>query len=170
MTMQARMSANDQRLYNPSRDVAHNFEEVMRLVASRLEDHVWPELDGLLARENINLDDLGEACGAYCSYLASAVNEPNLAMEAALHKSNFLACKPAAQVAIMAMIGVCYAGIQFAGIRDASVAGDGPLYTVETLMVHAERFRAQAGRSRWQRRWDRFKARVRDGWAALRKS
>lgn len=170
MTLQARMSADDRRLYNPARDVAHNFQEVMNLVAGRLEDHAWPELDGLLTRENINLDDLGEACGAYCRYLASAIHEPTLPMGEALIKSGFLACKPAAQVAVMAMIGTCYAGIQHAGIREASVGGEGPLYTVENLLVHAERFRAQLGRSYWQRRWDRLKARFRAGWEALRRS
>ena len=44
MTMQARMTANDQRLYNPSRDVAHNFQQVMEMVAGRLEDYSWTEL------------------------------------------------------------------------------------------------------------------------------
>ncbi len=170
MTLQARMSADDRRLYNPSRDVAHNFQEVMNLVAGRLEDHVWPELDAVLQREGITLDDLGEACGAYCTYLASAVHDPNLPMSESLRASGFLKCKPAAQVAVMAMIGTCYAGIQHAGIREASVGGEGPLYTVGDLLVHAERFRAQVGQSRWRRQWERFKARCRAGFDALRRS
>jgi hypothetical protein len=159
MTMQARMSADDRRLYNPSRDVAHNFKDVMELVAGRLEDKAWPELDALLARESITLDDLGEACGAYCRYLASAVDEPTLPMHQSLDKSGFFNCKPAAQIAVMAMIGSCYAGIQFAGIREATIGGEGPLQTVGELLKHAEHFQKYAGMSRLQRRWERFKQR-----------
>jgi hypothetical protein len=53
MTLQARMSSEDRRLYNPSRDVAHNFQQVMELVAARLEDQSWPELEEILRREKV---------------------------------------------------------------------------------------------------------------------
>jgi len=169
MSLQARMTSNDARLYSPARDVAHNFQEVMNLVAARLEDHVWPELDGLLLREGITIDDLGDACGKYCTYLASAVQTPNLSMIKSLNNSEFLECKPAAQVAVMAMIGTCYAGIQHAGIREASVGGDGPMHTVKELLVHAERFRAQVGKSRWRRKLDRLQLQCKAVWEAIRK-
>jgi len=81
-----------------------------------------------------------------------------------------MSCKPAAQIAVMAMLGTCYAGIQYAGIREASVGGEGPMYTVAELIVHAEKFRAQVGQSRWRRRWERLKARVRAGLEALRRT
>lgn len=158
MTMQARMSADDRRLYNPSRDVAHNFKDVMNLVAARLEDGAWPDLDALLKREGVTMDDLGAACGTYCQYLASAVEAPNLSMARSLEKSGFLSCKPAAQVAIMAMIGSCYAGIQFAGVREATVNGEGPLQTVGELVVHAEHFQKYLGMSKLRRKWEKFKS------------
>lgn len=170
MTLQARMTADDRRLYNPARDVAHNFQEVMNLVASRLEDFAWPELNAVLEREGITLDDLGEACGTYCRYLASAAQEPNVSMAESLARSGFMGCKPAAQVAVMAMLGTCYAGIQHAGIREASVGGEGPLYTLADLIVHAEKFRAQLGQSWWRRRWERLTTKVKAGLEALRRT
>jgi len=168
MTLQARMTADDRRLYNPARDVAHNFQEVMNLVAGRLEDYAWPELNEVLAREGITIDDLGEACGAYCRYLASAAQEPNVSMAEGLARSGFTQCEPAAQVAVMAMLGTCYSGIQHAGIREASVGGEGPMYTVADLIVHAERFQAHIGQSRWRRRWERLKGKIKAGIKALR--
>ena len=37
MSLQAQLSKNDPRLYNPNRDVAHNFATVVTEVADRLE-------------------------------------------------------------------------------------------------------------------------------------
>jgi hypothetical protein len=162
------MSSDDRRLYNPSRDVAHNFQAVLHLVADRLEDRSWPELAELLDREGVTLDDLGEACGSYCLYVASAAQTPEVSMPDALRASGFFQCKPAAQVAVMAALGTCFSGIQHAGIREATIGGEGPLYTVNDLLGHAERFRAQLGQSRWRRRWERFKSRCLAGVAAVR--
>lgn len=152
MSLQARMSESDRRLYNPSRDVAHNFKEVLQLVAARLEDSKWPELAELLAREQVSMDDLGEACAAYCIYVASAVEDPNKSMFAGIADSGFFKCKPAAQVAVMAMIGVSYAGIQHAGIREATIAGEGPLQTVSQLVDSADNLRKYLNRPMWQRK------------------
>ena len=103
MTMQARMTANDQRLYNPSRDVAHNFQQVMEMVAGRLEDYSWTELSEVLKREQTTMDDLGEACGAYCDYLATSAKMPHWSMYDSLEHCGFFKTKPAAQVAVLAM-------------------------------------------------------------------
>jgi hypothetical protein len=168
------MSSSDSRLYSVNRDVAHNFKQVMDLVAGRLEDQQWVELTEVLTRENVSMDDLGEACGCYCTYLASAATNPELSMQASIEASGFFACKPAAQVAVMATIGTAYAGIQFAGIRDASISAngkvEGPMASVEQLLVHADRFRRYAGLSRWQRRFLRLRSRVAEAFAAFRKS
>lgn len=169
MTLQARMSSEDRRLYNPSRDVAHNFQQVMELVANRLEDQSWPELEGLLQREKVSMDDLGEACGAYCNYLANAVNSPTTTMLDSLTQSQFFKCKPGAQVAVLAMIGTCYAGIQYAGVREATVSSEGPMQTVGDLMKHAERFRAYAGMSKWKRWFLKWKVRLNASFSALLK-
>jgi hypothetical protein len=169
MTMQARMTANDQRLYNPSRDVAHNFQQVMEMVAGRLEDYSWTELAEVLKREGITMDDLGEACGAYCDYLATSAKMPHWSMYDSLEHCGFFKTKPAAQVAVLAMIGTCYAGIQYAGIREATVGGEGPLATIEELMVHAQRFREYTGMSRRRRRWERFKLKFQTAISAFKR-
>jgi len=166
--LQARMSADDRRLYNPSRDVAHNFGEVMELVAGRLEDHKWAELDEVLKREGITMDDLGAACGAYCEYLAYGKTEPQLGMLEGMTKSGFFDCEPAAQVAVLAMIGTCYAGIQYAGVRESTIGGEGPLESVDELLCHAERFRRFQGMSWFRRRFEMLKIRIRKALQSLR--
>jgi hypothetical protein len=64
----------------------------MELVAGRLEDNAWPELDEILKREGVTLDDLGEACGAYCKYLTVAVTAPEMSMHAGMELSGFFDC------------------------------------------------------------------------------
>ena len=160
MTIQARMSASDNRLYNPNRDVAHNFSEVLHLVASRLEDETWVELKEVLARENVSMDDLGDACGCFCNYVASGKNHPNRSMFESLKSEKFFDCKPAAQIAVLASIGVCYAGIMHAGIREATIASEGPLMSVTDFLRYAERFKKYAGMPRWRRKLEHLKEKV----------
>ncbi len=169
MTLQARMNADDRRLYNPSRDVAHNFQQVMTLVAERLEDQSWPELAAILQREKVNMDDLGEACACYCNYIASAATSPTLAMVASLEQSGFFNCKPGAQVAVLAMIGTCYAGIQYAGVREATISSEGPLQTVGELVKSAEKLRSYIGVPKWKRWLCKWKIRLKDIFAVLSK-
>jgi len=162
MGLQARMSEGDRRLYNPSRDVAHNFQEVMNLVAGRLEDQKWPELAEILDREGVDMDEIGEACGCYCTYLASAA-EPDMAgisMVESIRMSGFFECLPAAQVAVLAMIGTCYAGIQFGGIREATMGGEGPMETIAEVAQHGARLHRYMGMPRWKRKLVDFKRRI----------
>jgi hypothetical protein len=153
MTLQARMSASDNRLYNPGRDVAHNFQQVMEEVAERLEDKkAWKELSEVLKRENITDKDLGEACAAYCRYLVDSANLPQLSMLNAMDESGFFETKPAAQVAVMAMIGTVYAGIQHVGIREATLGGEGPLHDAKSLVKEAQSLLEYMRYPRWLRR------------------
>jgi hypothetical protein len=165
------MSEGDRHLYNPGRDVAHNFQEVLEMVADRLEKQSWPELTEILAREEVDMDDLGEACGAYCTYIASAADPEKvmLPMVDAMRLSGFFDCKPAAQVAVLAMIGTCYAGIQFGGIREATVGGEGPLETIAEVAQHGARLQQYMGLPRWKRKLADYKRRIAESYRAFRK-
>jgi hypothetical protein len=144
----------------------------MNLVAGRLEDEKWPELAEVLKRESVSMDDLGEACGAYCRYVASAADESkrDLSMIESMRASGFLDCKPAAQIAVLAMIGVCYAGIQFGGVREATVGGEGPLETIAEVAHHAERLKNYIGKPRWRRKLTDFRQRIVNAIQTLRKT
>lgn len=170
MTLQARMSEGDRRLYNPSRDVAHNFKEVMDIVAGRLEDQKWPELIEILGREGVSMDEIGEACGCYCTYLASAADQDmaGISMIESMRASGFFKCKPASQVAVLAMIGTCYAGIQFGGIREATVGGEGPLETIAEVAQHATHMHRYMGLPRWRRKLVDFRRRIVKAFQAFR--
>ncbi len=165
--MQARMSKGDDRLYNPGRDVAHNFKEVMESVAARLEDSAcWKELREVLAREKVTDNDLGEACAAYCRYLVTSANSPKVPMAEAIELAGFFKTKPAAQVAVMAMIGTVYAGIQHVGIREATLGGVGPLQDAKSLVREAESLTRYMRYPRWFRKAYRFCVKLKTALAA----
>lgn len=152
MSLQARMSASDNRLYNPSRDVAHNFKSVMEMVLDRLDHDRWPDLTEVLKREGVTLEDLDAACNCYCNFILAGAENGALLMSDVLDDSGFLDCKPAAQVAVMAMLGTCYTGIQFAGMRETTMGGEGPLLTVKELQQQAACLRRYLAMSPLMRR------------------
>ena len=156
MNLQARMSEGDPRLYNPSRDVAHNFKTVMEMVAGRLEDGAWPELDKHLKANGITMEDLGEACSCYCTYVAISAEGHDTTMLEALTNSKWFECKPLAQTAVLAMIGTVIAGVHFHGVREATLGGVGPAATVGELVDTGARFVEIMRTPRWKRRLDGF--------------
>ena len=89
-------------------------------------------------------------------------------MTKSILESKFFECEDAAQVAVLAMIGTCYAGIQFGGIRECTIDGEGPMETIGDLMKHAEEFRKYQGMGRLRRRWERFRLKLKLVFAAWR--
>ncbi len=151
--LQARMSEGDPRLYSPSRDVAHNFQAVMEMVAGRLEDGAWPELDAHLKDNDISMDDLGEACAAFCSFVGDSVATPDASMEEAMQAAGWFDCKPLAQVALLSVLGTVYAGIHFVGVREATLGTGGPAHTVHELVDAGSKFLAITRVPKWRRRF-----------------
>ena len=74
MSLQARMSANDPRLYNPSRDVAHCFGGVMTEVAKRVEAGSWGEIETMLKAHQVSPEDVGKTCQCLCRFVASQMD------------------------------------------------------------------------------------------------
>ena len=165
---QARMSEGDPRLYNPSRDCAHNFQAVVELVAARLEDGAWPELDSHLKENDVSMDDLGEACAAFCNFVASAAENPDEKMEEAMRRVGWFDCKPLAQAAFLAVLGTVYAGIYFTGVREATFGGVGPASTVHEVAKAGAKFLAITRVPRWKRRLNNFCLYFSKMFAALR--
>lgn len=161
------MSEGDPRLYNVNRDVAHNFGDVVREVAARLEDGRWPVVGQLLARYQISEDQLGEACKAFCTFVASAVDVPKERMNEALARSGWFHVPEAAQVAYMAYLGTVMTGYFYAGVREATLQGVGPAQTYQDLRAVGARSSKILTAPRWRRRIDGLLERVRLAWKTL---
>ncbi len=165
--LQARMSESDPRLYNVNRDVAHCFGDIVREVAGRLEDNRWPVVGELLARYQISEDQLGEACAAFCKFVASSVEVPKERMNEALARCGWFHVPEAAQLAYMAYLGTVVTGYFYAGVREATLQGTGPALTYQDLRAVGARSSAILTLPRWRRGVSRLLERVRLAWAAL---
>ncbi|MCI0422274.1 MAG: hypothetical protein L0312_24105 [Acidobacteria bacterium] len=167
MTLQARFSEHDPRLYNVNRDVAHNFGDVMREVAARLEDERWLILADALKHYDVTQDDLGEACAAFCRFVASAVEKPKETMSACLARAGWFGCPDVAQMAVMAILGTVLSGYYWVGVREATLKGSGPALSYQDLRARGEECARLMQMSRLKRRWFMFKERLQRGWQAL---
>jgi hypothetical protein len=161
MTVQARLSEADMRLYNVNRDIAHNFGDVVREVAARLEDERWDALAAYLREHEITMDQLGEACAAFCKFVGGACDDPKENMEQVLRRCGWFDVPEEAQIALMAVLGTVLSGYFFAGVRDAAVAEDGgPSVKLRDLREAGRRAHEALTPSRLKRWWVRCKRRI----------
>ena len=167
-TLQARFSEHDSRMYNVNRDLAHNYKRILEVVAARLEDGTWEELDVHLKENDVTMDDLGEACAAFCRYVASATTDKKSSMFEGLTNAGWFECKPLAQAAYLAVVGTVVAGMAHRGIREATLGEDGPALRVGDLTEAGERCLKALRVPRWKRRWFGFTARLKGAFASLR--
>ncbi len=166
--LQARMSENDPRLYNVYRDVAHNFGDVVREVAGRLEDNRWPIVGVILKEHKITEDQLGQACEAFCKFVASSVDVPKERMNDALARCGWYNVPEAAQVAYMAYLGTVISGYFFAGVREATLGGVGPAQNYQDLREAGGRTAKLMTAPRWRRKLDAFWTRFKLAWRTLK--
>ena len=160
MSIQARMSEGDPRLYNVGRDVAHNFAHVMTTVAERLETGQWDAVQELARVHGVTEDELGKACEALCNFVAKNI-EHRESMSAGLARFGFLDLHPMARVIVMAWLGNVTLGMHWAGVREATLGGTGPAMTYQDLADRGAECAKLLTMGRWRRRWHKLKHRVR---------
>lgn len=167
MSLNARMSEADPRLYNPTRDVAHCFGDVMREVAGRLEDQRWSALADWLKAEGVTQDDLGEACRAACLFVASAMDDKQEGMAACLTRCGFFDVKEPAQAALCAIMGTVMLGYFWSGVHEVTIGGSGPCQTYQDLREAGERSARLIAMPRYRKWWLKTRLRLSGAWAAL---
>lgn len=167
MSLQARMSQGDDRLYNVNRDVAHNFEFVIMEVAKCMEEGKWPVLTKLAKENGVSDTDLGKCCEALIKFMGVQTENPEESMAACLARCGFLELPEIARVVVMAYLGNITLGIHHAGVRDATLGGVGPAATYKKLRWAGRKCALLMTMPRWKRRLYRLKERMRRAWRAF---
>lgn len=165
-TMQARLKQNTA-AYNINRDLAHNWTKIANFIAVRLEDGLWPELADLLKREGVTMDDLGEGCKVYCTFIGTAADDPKEDVRDALDRCGWFKLSPVVQIALMATLGTIVTGMQFNGVREATLGGEGPAQTLPEVMNYGKRVSDFLAQPRWKRTLVLWRARLGRAFAAL---
>lgn len=161
------MSQGDPRLYNANRDVAHNFEFVMKEVALAIEQGRVRWLRALAAENEVSDEELGRCCQALCKFVFVQADDPKESMSACLARCGFLDVSNAARVVVLAYLGQVTLGMHHAGVREATLGGVGPALTYRGLRWHGRRLTLLMTMPRWKRRLYRLQARLRRAWRAF---
>lgn len=164
MTLQARVSQWDHRLYNVNRDLAHNFGSAVMELANRLDDERWPFLHELCRQHKVTDEQLAKALQALCKFVRGAADDPREGMYDVLLRSGWEEVPEAAQVVIMAYLGSILSGYYFIGAREATIGGEGPCLTYKDLAEYGHRCLEMMRRPRWRRWLDRAIGLVRRWW------
>lgn len=126
MPMKLRPKGSNDPFYNPNRDLAYCYPQMVEEIAKRFNDHRWGYLESMAEQYGASFDSLCDAMDAYIAFLNAAHREPEKAMQQVMADSGWLSQPKAAQVAIMAMLGTVCTGQLFYAIREESTPEAGP--------------------------------------------
>jgi hypothetical protein len=166
MSVNARMSQSDQRLYSPNRDLAHCFGDVMKEVAASCEDGKWDALVDLARANKVTDEQVGEGCAALLYFIYSQSDQRE-SMAQGLARCGFLDLDPVVRVILMAHLGKVILGMHWAGVKEATLGGVGPAQTYRDLRFAGRHCARLMEMPRWKRRARLWWYRVKQAWAAL---
>jgi hypothetical protein len=170
MSLQARMSEGDKRLYDANRDVAHNFPAVIREVFHRIQHRRWEALDALLEARKVSDIELGAAVDVLAKFVSGAVDNPKEDMQDVLKRVGWFDLSDEAHVAVMATVGTVMLGIFFHGAREATLGGEGPCSNLDELVARGREAHLLMTTPRWRRPLARIWHRYRKAYYVLRSS
>lgn len=168
MTLQARMSADDRRYINPSRDVAHCFGAAVKATLERIESHAWPELQKYLKANNVSDEEMGKAVECLCAFAATATDVKKEGMVGAMSRAGWFELSDPAMIATSAMLGTVTMGLFYAGAKEATIGGSGPCLDNQSLYEAGLRCSKAMTLPRWRRPFYRFKEKLVALWRAVR--
>jgi hypothetical protein len=167
MSIQARMTPGDNRLYNPSRDLAHNFGAIVLEAAKSASSGRWPAITKLAKEKEIPDEILGKAFEIVTKFIGRQADDPKESMHSCLARCGWLELPEYARVCVVAYIGLITIGMQHAGVREASIQGNGPAMGYKRLRWHGRKF-ALLMKMGWIRRsLYKLRARLRKAFRAL---
>lgn len=158
----------DDRMYNPSRDLAHCFAPVMAVVRDRIGGGAWAYLTTFAKGENVTDTELAQAYKCLCEFVATQMTKQESMVEA-LERCGFLAVPEPAKAILMAYLGTVIVGMHWQAVRDAAVGSQGPAMTYRDLAVAGEKFAKLMAVPKWRRPLHKLVVRAREAWVALRR-
>lgn len=126
--------------YNPARDFAYNYPQLIGCVCRAFQSQYWPEVKAFVAAaldcpEEQAWDLLVDANEAFIRYINICCEDPTETVDELLVRSGFKSLPSAAQIGYTAMIGMVMAGQLFSGLRDVTPLGRTRM-DVSSLLKH----------------------------------
>lgn len=152
--------------YNPGRDLAYAYPEMLKIVAERFDRGQWPALKTVCDQAGVTYDQLCDAYQALNQCLVICTESPDETMHDVVERGGWLKQPDVAQVAIMAQLGSVVFGQLFHAAREH--ANDPSQLTEIEKMAAAALESSKVMRLGGARlRWARFAARLRHAWESL---
>lgn len=167
MTIQARMSKDDSRLYDVNRDVAHNFESVITEVCKAIDTRRYLPVHELADAAGVTDEMLGKACQSLCLFMAVQADNPDETMPQCLERSGFFKVHPIARVVVMTYVGQVILGYHWRGVRDATLGGVGPAKELKKMRWYGREIGLLMKMPRWQRWLYQLRRRARKAYRAF---
>lgn len=152
MSLEARLEPGG-KLFSPARDLRWIYPQAIKAVCEHFNKRAWPDLIDLAAREGADWDDLCDALDKYCNYLNASVTDPEKSLHQVLEQVGWFEQPPAAQIAIMAMLGRVVTGQLFDSLRSTTYLGEAPEGIEDVMAAAIEALRTGRQRSWYQRLW-----------------
>lgn len=133
----------DTRRYNPARDIAYAYPNMVRAAFAGLEaDKADFWMARYLKDHGVGEEGVAEAAVCLAKYFNIAMNDPAVTNpKEALEKAGFLALHSAAQHAVMIRIGQVATGMFFPAVREVYYEGEQPPVNDRELLAQATAFR-----------------------------
>lgn len=133
----------DMRRYNPARDIAYAYANMVRAAFAGLEEDkadYW--MSRYLKSQGVGEEGIANAAVCLAKYFNIAMNDPGVKTPyEALRASGFLDLHSVAQHAVMVRIGQVATGMFFTGVREVYYEGEAPPVDDAALLAQATAFR-----------------------------
>lgn len=146
----------DTRRYNPSRDIAYAWPNLMQAVLVAYEKETEePVTKCLISAFNVSDIDIGELVGRYAKYFQECLAQGDKGYktpEEALAACGFFDLPPSHQAVILARLGQVMTGAFFYAIKDTYVDSDDPPFS-DAKVIEAGFKSKEAFLNRAKRKW-----------------
>lgn len=112
--------------FSPSRDLRYAYQSAIKAVGIHFDSRMWEDLMAYAMGEGLSYDDLVDTMDALLRFLNSSVDNAQESMHEVLQRSGWLDQPPAAQIALMAMLGRVVLGQYFDALRSTTETGERP--------------------------------------------
>lgn len=152
-----------------ARDLRYCYPQVLRVVVQNFNERKWPELMALTEEHGIDFGQLCDAMSSYETFLVDSCKYPEDDMHQCLVRAGWFEHRPAAQIAIMAMLGITMTGQLFYSVRETTEAGKDIDPELRKMIEACQEAIDAARRRPWGHRWRHWLEDAREAGDGLRR-
>lgn len=137
--------------YNPCRDVAYCWDDLLRSTCTLIERREFAEVGPFIAEHNVTDDELTDVLVFLAEFWKGSRDGDREPLHE-LQKRGWFELRWQARAAVLSMMGQMMLGFVYSGIRQATEMGDVPMLPAVELTERAAALAALCGKPLWRRK------------------